>query len=266
MALGRKHLFHMVTPSIWPFFTALALFFFLSGLIFYIHRIWFGGWLVLLGLVNLCICAYYWFSDIITEATFLGFHTLIVRRGLKRGFLLFLVSELMLFFGFFWAFFHSALCPSIIFGSIWPPIGINVIGFSGYPFFNTVLLIISGFAVTWAHRGIALGYLSEVIDGLIVSILLGLCFLGLQIYEYYTATFNIVDSVYASTFYMLTGLHGCHVFVGVFFLIINLIRVCRHHFTVRHYLGLVFAIWYWHFVDIVWIIVFVSVYWWGGYL
>jgi heme/copper-type cytochrome/quinol oxidase subunit 3 len=87
-----------------------------------------------------------------------------------------------------------------------------------------------------------LGYLSEVIDGLIVSILLGLCFLGLQIYEYYTATFNIVDSVYASTFYMLTGLHGCHVFVGVFFLIINLIRVCRHHFTVRHYLGLVFAI------------------------
>lgn len=148
----------------------------------------------------------------------------------------------MLFLGFFWAFFHSSLCPSIVLGSIWPPIGLHIIKTADYPFFNTVLLIVSGFAVTWAHRGIALGSFPEVIDGLLLAIALGLCFLILQINEYYESNFNLNDGIYASTFFMLTGLHGCHVFIGIFLLIFNLIRVCFHHFTSKHYLGLIFSI------------------------
>lgn len=263
---GRNHLFHMVQPSSWPIFTAYGLFIFLSGLIYYMHCLTYGGIYMIAGFILLVYCAYFWFSAIISEATFLGYHTLVVKRGLKRGFLLFLVSELMLFLGFFWAFFHSAFCPSILLGSIWPPIGLTIIGAWGYPFFNTILLIVSGFGVTWAHRGIALGLLVEAIDGLCLAIFLGGLFLILQIYEYYEADFNISDGVYASTFYMLTGLHGCHVFIGVFLLAISLLRLCRQHFTTTHYLGFVFSIWYWHFVDAVWIGVFVAVYWWGGYL
>lgn len=262
---GRKHLFHIVFPSIWPLLTSISVFFVVSGFIYFIHRIWFGGWFFLFGIMLLLYCSYFWFSDIIIESTFLGYHTLIVKKGLKLGFLLFLVSEFMLFFGFFWAFFHSSICPSILLGSIWPPVGITVISFIGYPFFNTVLLVVSGFAVTWAHRGIALGSLTEALDGLCLSIILGLVFLFLQIYEYNDAYFNISDSIYASTFYMLTGLHGCHVLVGVCFLTVNLIRLLLNHFTTTHYLGFVFSIWYWHFVDIVWIGVFIIVYWWGGY-
>jgi cytochrome c oxidase subunit 3 len=266
LPIGRKHLFHMVQPSIWPFLVSCGFFLLLSGFIYYIHRIYFGSVLVVISLGFIIFCAYSWFSDIITESTYLGQHTLIVKRGLKRGFLLFLVSEFMLFFGFFWALFHSAICPSILLGSIWPPIGLKVISTWGYPFFNTALLVISGFGVTWSHRGIALGLFTEAVDGLLIAIILGIIFLILQCYEYYMTDINIFDGIYASTFYMLTGLHGCHVIIGVLFLLVNFIRLIFNHFTSNHYLGFVFSIWYWHFVDVVWIAVFVSVYWWGGYI
>jgi cytochrome c oxidase subunit 3 len=213
-------------------------------------------------LLWLAIC---WFNDIINEATFLGYHTLVVRKGLKLGFLLFIASEIMLFFGFFWAFFHSSLCSANDLGSIWPPIGINSIPAYDYPLFNTALLIISGFSVTWVHRGIALGLYRECIDGFFITIILGLFFIILQGMEYYESSFNLNDSVFACTFYMLTGLHGCHVIIGVLFLSVCFIRLLLNHFLCNHYLGLIFAIWYWHFVDGVWILLFLSLYVWGGW-
>lgn len=265
MFLNRKHLFHMVDPSPLPFYTGIAAFFFTSGLAFYIHRIEFGFYFFLFGFVVLLFIASDWFSDICNEASFLGYHTMVVRKGLKLGFLLFIVSEIMLFFGFFWAFFHSALCPSIELGTKWPPIGINTISVIDYPLFNTLLLIISGFSVTWVHKGICLGTFSETIDAFIVTITLGALFICLQTYEYYEANFNISDSVYASTFFMLTGLHGMHVIVGVVFLSVSFLRLLSNHFMVNHHLGLVFAIWYWHFVDIVWICLFLMLYIWGSW-
>lgn len=262
---NRRHPYHIVENSPWPFRLAISLFFAIIGFVFYMNNLILGGPIFLLALFQTFKFLYFWFSDVIDEGTFSGHHTVRVQKLLKWGMALFILSEVMFFFGFFWAFFHSSICPSILLGSIWPPVGITVIPFIGYPFFNTVLLIVSGFAVTWAHRGIALGSLNEALDGLCLSILLGFVFLFLQIYEYNDAYFNISDGVYASTFYMLTGLHGCHVLVGVCFLIVNLIRLSLNHFTTSHYLGFVFSIWYWHFVDIVWIGVFIIVYWWGGY-
>jgi cytochrome c oxidase subunit 3 len=234
----------------------------LSGLAFYLHEVFLGGYFFLLGFTAVALSATFWFFDIIKEATFSGYHTLIVRTGLRYGFLLFIVSEVMLFFGFFWAFFHSSASPAVVLGVIWPPVGITPIPVYEFPLFNTILLIVSGFGITWAHRGIAIGSYSHSIDAFLVTIFLGFFFVFLQMFEYYEAAYNISDSVYGSTFYMLTGLHGMHVIVGASFITICFVRLLKNHYLINHYLGFVFAIWYWHFVDVVWIVLFLSVYCW----
>jgi cytochrome c oxidase subunit 3 len=144
----QKHLFHLVEPSPWPLFSAFGALFFTSGFAFYMHRLEYSGYVLLLSLIIILLSAFFWFRDIINESTYIGFHSLVVRKGLKNGFLAFIASEIMLFFGFFWAFFHSSVCPSIFLGSEWPPVGIITIPTYGYPLFNTALLIISGFSIT----------------------------------------------------------------------------------------------------------------------
>jgi cytochrome c oxidase subunit 3 len=254
-----------VNPSPWPFIASLGVFFLVTGLAFFMHRIFYGAFILLIGLLIITLTSYNWFRDICEEASFCGYHTLVVKKGLKSGFLLFILSEIMLFFGFFWAFFHSSVSPSIFIGNSWPYPGIDAIPVFDFPLFNTALLITSGISITWAHRGVAIGSYSNVIDSLIVTIFLGFLFVLLQGLEYYEATFNLDDSVFSCTFYMLTGLHGCHVIIGVTFIFFCFLRFLKGHFSTRHYLGFVFAIWYWHFVDIVWIILFLSVYGWGGW-
>ena len=263
--MKKLHLFHLVKNSVWPLFTALGGFFLVSGLGFYMHRINFGFLILLIGFLILLICAFFWFNEIIQEAVYEGAHTKVVKWGLKNGFYLFLTSEVMLFFGFFWAFFHSSICPAIEIGSHWPSYGIIAIKTWQYPFYNTAILIISGFAVTWAHQAMALGSFRGSLDGILTSICLGLLFIVLQAIEYYEADYSIIDGIYGSAFYMLTGLHGMHVIIGILFLIICCFRLLQNHFTTQHYLGLIFAIWYWHSVDIIWIMVFLSVYFWGNW-
>lgn len=153
---GRKHLFHTVDPSPWPFATALGASHFTPGLAFYMHRINYGFFVLFIGFLILLLVAFPWFRDISTEATLMGYHTRVVRIGSKFGFSLFIASEIMLFFGFFRAFFHASLCPAIELGTKRPPSGISLINVYDYPLYNTFLLIISGFAVTRVHRGIAL--------------------------------------------------------------------------------------------------------------
>jgi len=261
---SKKHLFHIVDPSPWPFLVSIAIFFCVSGFAFYIHRISFGNFFLVISLIFLIILVICWFIDICEEAVLLGKHTKVVKKGLKIGFGLFIISELMLFFGFFWAFFHSSLSPSIEFGLMWPPKGILPLDPFGYPLLNTIILIISGFAVTWAHRAISLKNFKEAVDALIITIVLGFFFILFQAIEYYEASFDITDGVFASTFFLLTGLHGCHVIAGVCFLSVGLFRLLNNEYLQNHYLGFVFAIWYWHFVDIVWILLFFCVYLWGG--
>jgi len=258
-------MFHVLEPSLWPFFSAFGLFFFVTGIAFSMHYVVTGYYILIIGLLILILTSVFWFLDISREAVVNGYHTKIVRQGLKLGFLFFITSEIMLFFGFFWAFFHSALSPSIEVGTIWPPVGLRVIPVFEFPLFNTFVLIISGFSVTWVHRAISLGSFKDSIDGFMITILLGLFFIFLQGLEYYESTFNLQDGVYPSAFFMLTGLHGCHVIVGVCFLFVCFISLLSNHYLTNHYLRLVFAIWYWHFVDIVWIILFLSVYCWGSW-
>lgn len=265
MLKGRKHLFHIVNASPWPIVTAFSAFFFVTGLAFVMHRIELGTILFFVSFLSLLISAFYWSTEIIDEATFTGYHTNIVRNGLKSGFLLFIVSEIMLFFGFFWAFFHSSLCPAGELGLLWPPYHLNSIPVVDYPLLNTLILITSGFAVTWSHRGIAIQSYKNALDGLCLAILLGVLFIVLQGFEYYEAAFNISDNVYSCVFFMLTGLHGFHVVVGIILLFISLVRIFLKHFLINHYTGFVLAVWYWHFVDGVWILLFITLYCWGNW-
>ena len=180
------------------------------------------------------------------------------------GMLLFIVSEVMFFFAFFWAFFHSSVNPSIFIGGVWPPAYIVTLDPWKIPLLNTILLLSSGASVTWAHHAIVLGSKYQGCVALIVTIILASIFSGLQGFEYVTAPFSISDGIYGSCFYMLTGFHGFHVIVGTIFLAVGLLRLYLNHFTRQHHFGFEAAAWYWHFVDVVWLFLFITVYWWGS--
>lgn len=215
------------------------------------------------GLVLVVLLMIIWWRDVIREATFEGHHTLVVQKGLRYGMLLFIVSEIMFFFAFFWAFFHSSLAPTIEIGSIWPPEGIHPFNPKEIPLLNTIILLTSGATVTWAHHSILLGKKFEAVYGLIATVLLAILFTALQAFEYSEAAFNISDGIYGSTFFMATGFHGFHVIIGTLFLTVCLFRLINNHFTILHHFGFEAAAWYWHFVDVVWLFLFVSIYWWG---
>jgi heme/copper-type cytochrome/quinol oxidase subunit 3 len=224
-----------------------------------------SGIFLIFAIASLSYCAYYWFSDIIDEATFSGYHTRVVRKSLRIGFGLFIVSEIMLFFGLFWAFGHSSVVPTVDIGYIYPPEYIVPVEWKDFPAYNTLILITSGLSITWTHKSIALNSVRKIIDGFLITIILGIYFVLLQVFEYYETTFSFSDSIHGCTFFMLTGLHGSHVIAGITFLLVCFIRFTRRHYLRNHYSGLILAIWYWHFVDIVWILLFFTVYIWGGW-
>lgn len=224
-----------------------------------------GGWyLFLLGLSGVIFSMYGWWRDVIREATFEGQHTSVVQKGLRIGVLLFIVSEVMFFFAFFWGFFHVSLNPSPAIGGVWPPQGITPINPWTIPLLNTVILLSSGASVTWAHHAVIAGKKDIAAEGLALTIFLAALFMLLQVNEFISASFSISDGVYGSTFFMTTGFHGLHVTIGGIFLAVIFARLLKDHFTSEHHLGLEAAIWYWHFVDVVWLILFVSLYWWGS--
>jgi cytochrome c oxidase subunit 3 len=260
----QKHPFHLVDPSPWPLFASLASLSTAIGAVLYMHGYVGGNALVTLGFCMVLYSMFVWWRDVIREATFEGHHTKTVQTGLRYGMILFIVSEIMFFFAFFWAFFHSSLAPSIEIGSVWPPKGISVLNPWDIPFLNTIILLSSGASVTWAHHAILAGQRMQGVYSLVVTILLASVFTSLQVMEYMEAPFTISDGIYGSTFYMATGFHGFHVFVGTLFLGVCLVRLYKHHFTQNHHFGFEAAAWYWHFVDVVWLFLFVAIYWWGG--
>ena len=235
-----------------------------SGTVLYMNKFLGGGQLALVGFSVLLYVMYTWWRDIVREATFEEQHTVPVQRGLRLGMVLFIVSEIMFFFAFFWAFFHSSLSPVFNLGGVWPPEAIQTIQTSGIPLTNTFFLLSSGATVTWAHHAIIVRAKKQAIIGLLFTILLATIFTILQGMEYVEAPFNINDSVFGSCFYMATGFHGFHVFVGTCCLFVSLLRIVYNHFTSTHHFGFESAAWYWHFVDVVWLFLFITVYWWGG--
>ena len=180
------------------------------------------------------------------------------------GMLLFIVSEVMFFFAFFWAFFHSSLAPVAEIGGVWPPKAIEVMSPWGIPLLNTIILLTSGATVTWAHEAIIYNRREDALSSLIYTVLYAIYFTAFQVFEYFHAGFTMSDGIYGSVFYMATGFHGFHVFVGTCFLAVCAIRLHNHHFTQNHHFGFEAAAWYWHFVDVVWLFLFVTIYWWGG--
>ena len=219
--------------------------------------------LFFIGIILLLIVIIQWWRDIRREGTIQGLHTSIVELGLRWGIALFIISEIFFFLRFFWAFFHRRLSPNIEIGSIWPPFGIKVFNPFQVPLLNTVILLSSGIRVTWAHHSLLIGNYSQTKIGLRVTILLGIYFSILQILEYFEASFTFADRIYGSTFFIATGFHGLHVIIGTLFLIVILMRHIKWEFRKDHHFGFEAAAWYWHFVDVVWLFLYIIIYWWG---
>ncbi len=257
-----KHPYHLVDPSPWPAFGALSAGTMALGMVMFMHDV--TSLVLVLGVVLLLLTFYFWWRDVIREATVGGHHTPIVQLGLRYGMILFIASEVMFFVAFFWAFFNASLFPTAAVDFTWPPPGVEVFDAFDVPFLNTMILLLSGCTVTWAHHALRDGNQRDMVRGLGLTILLGLLFTSLQAYEYVHASFGFTDGIYSSTFYMATGFHGFHVIVGTCFLIVCYFRARKGHFKPDHHFGFEAAAWYWHFVDVVWLFLFSCVYWWGG--
>ena len=242
--------YHIVDHSPWPLYFSICLITLILGL-------------PLIPFITLILITFFWFRDIIRESK-QGFHTIVVQKGLRLSFIIFLITEIMLFFSFFWSYFHSSLSPSVAVGLIWPPLGIEAIQYTSIPLLGSFLLLSSGFFVTLSHHAfLASQKYIALIHGFI-TVIFGSLFALLQLTEYSFGTFTISDSVFGSVFYMTTGLHGIHVIVGIIFLVISYIRIWFDHLTLEHHLGFEFAIFYYHLVDIIWLFVFITFYWWGS--
>nr|YP_010411487.1 cytochrome c oxidase subunit III [Callirhopalus sedakowii]URN73818.1 cytochrome c oxidase subunit 3 [Callirhopalus sedakowii] len=258
----KNHPYHLVDSSPWPLLSSLGTFTFLVGMIkwFHLHN----SNLLLLGMLINSLVMYQWWRDITREGTFQGLHTFKVTLGLRWGMILFITSEVFFFLAFFWAFLHSSLSPSIELGMNWPPKGIKPFNPLEIPLLNTLILLTSGLTVTWVHHSIMENNYNQSLQGLILTVILGFYFTLLQAFEYMEAPFTIADSVYGSTFFMTTGLHGMHVIIGSTFLLICLMRLYFNHFSLLHHFGFEAAAWYWHFVDVVWLFLYILIYWWGS--
>lgn len=257
-----KHPYHLVDESPWPLVSSVGAFFLTSGLVKWFHS--FSPSLILIGLTIIVLVIVQWWRDVSGEAAFQGLHTKVVEIGLRWGMLLFIVSEVFFFLSFFWAFFHNSLAPSADIGAHWPPVGVLPFRPLEVPLLNTLVLVSSGVTVTWAHHALIAGNLSTSKIGLRSTLVLGVYFTFLQGIEYMEARFSIADRAFGSIFFVGTGFHGLHVLVGSSFLLVCLIRLNKTHFSATHHFGFEAAAWYWHFVDVVWLFLFVTVYWWGG--
>ena len=276
-----QHDYHLVDPSPWPIagaFSALAT---AIGAIMWmaqhkgspiLGQTW-GGTLFFAGFAAILAVMYAWWSDIVREAEIEGHHTAVVQLHHRYGMILFILSEVMFFVAWFWAFFNSSIFPDDIwqvtrtelFQGVWPPKGIEVLSPWKLPLLNTLILLTSGATLTWAHHGLLHDDRKGLVWGLTITVALGVLFSMVQAYEYIHAPFAFKDSIYGATFFMATGFHGFHVIVGTIFLIVCLLRVFRGAFTPDQHLGFEFAAWYWHFVDVVWLFLFACIYVWGNW-
>lgn len=269
----QSHPYHLVDLSPWPILTSFALLVVTSGAVMFMHKYAIGHYVFGAGVIALLSCLFCWWRDVIIEGR-QGHHSPPVRNGLSIGMALFILSEVMFFFCFFWSFFKASLFPEGILDEagiwiaaegVWPPKGIETFDPWDIPLMNTIILLLSGTTVTWAHYAILENKQKDAVEALKYTIILGLTFSCFQAFEYMHAAFKFTDGIYASNFYMATGFHGAHVFIGTIFLIVCYFRAKKGHFAKENgHLGFEFAAWYWHFVDVVWLFLFVFVYVLGG--
>ena len=262
---GLKQPYHLVDPSPWPIIGAIGGGLTLTGIILAAH---YGSYIMLIiGALIVLGVMFVWWRDVIKESRTPGLHTPVVRLGLRYGMMFFITSEVMFFVAFFWAFFNFALFPEHVSGAttpMWPPAGVKTFDPFHIPFLNTMILLLSGTTVTWAHHALLEGDQKNLVRGLALTVVLGMSFTCFQAYEYSNAPFHFYGGgVYPSTFFLATGFHGFHVIVGTCFLIVCLFRAMAGQFTPQRHFGFEAAAWYWHFVDVVWLFLFTCIYWWG---
>ena len=254
------HPFHIVFVSPWPLLVAASTFSTLLRSVILINEKRIIN-LILSGL-RLVFCVTLWWRDVSRESSFQGFHTNLVINGLRWGIGLFIISEILFFFSFFWTFFHRRLAPSFEIGNIWPPIGSQAINPYQVPLLNTVVLLSSGITVTISHHAIIKSR-NKFKFYILITIQLGLYFSCLQAWEYWESSFSFRDSCFGSTFFLATGFHGIHVLVGTIFLCVSLIRFNITLLRNLHHINVEMSIWYWHFVDVVWLFLYSFIYWWA---
>ncbi len=274
-AHAKKHDYHLVNPSPWPFIGALSALILAVGFITFIRGmpiagLQIGGLVFGLGVIGVLYTMAAWWVDVVKEAQ-TGDHTRVVQLHHRYGMIMFIASEVMFFVAWFWAYFDVAIFPDqanqferlAYTGGVWPPAGVETFDPWHLPLLGTLILLTSGTTVTWAHHALLEDDRQGLKWGLWLTVILGVCFTLLQAYEYSHAHFGFSGSIYGATFFMATGFHGAHVIIGTIFLAICLYRVYLGHFTTKQHLGFEFAAWYWHFVDVVWIFLFAAIYVWG---
>ncbi len=273
-----NHPYHLIPLSPLPIYTTISMFILAVGAVMWMNDIHHAGRLAILGLIGVFWCLFSWWREVIREGDEDKAHNKVVKKGLRLGMALFIVSEVMFFFAFFFSYFSTFFKAVWFevgiydFESLntldqvrpWPPEGITTFNPWDLPFLNTLILLLSGTTVTWAHHALLHGDRKGLIHGLGWSVLLGVMFSAFQAYEYSHALFGLKDGNYASNFYLATGFHGFHVIVGTIFLTVCWIRALRGSMDEENHLGFEFAAWYWHFVDVVWLFLFVAIYWWGA--
>ena len=265
-----NHDYHLVNPSPWPAVGALSAFIMAIGAVLWFHDMM-PPWLLIAGFVGVLYTMYAWWSDVIKESA-AGDHTPVVQMHHRYGMMLFIASEVMFFVAWFWAyfdgFFNFVAADQIARVEAmqgWPPQGVELFDPFHLPLFNTLLLLTSGTTVTWAHHALLHNDRKGLVWGLALTIVLGVMFTVVQALEYSQAGFQYTGNIYGATFFMATGFHGFHVIIGTIFLIVCLIRANLGQFTPQKHLGFEFAAWYWHFVDVVWLFLFASIYVWGSW-
>lgn len=260
----QAHPFHLVSPSPWPILTCLSLLTMTTSGVWTMHSFVYADKILYIGLITLILSMSFWFRDVISEGTYIGNHTYAVQEGIIFGVALFIISEALFFLAIFWTFFHSALAPHIEVGGYWPPFGIDSINPFELPLLNTIILLSSGVTITYSHHSLLEGDRRGAIYGGIFTIVLAIIFTIFQGIEYSFSSFTISDSIYGSCFFFGTGFHGLHVIIGTAFLWVGLWRVISYQLTNDHHIGFESSILYWHFVDLVWLFLYVSIYYWGS--
>ena len=258
-----RHPYHLVDESPWPLISSIGRIYLTFGLLKLFYEK--SANLITCGILLILSVMLLWWQDVRAEGAFQGLHSNIVELGLRWGMILFIISEIFFFVSFFWSFFHRRLVVEVILGMTWPPSGIFPFNPFHIPLLNTIVLLRSGVAVTWSHHAIISGNYDQMIQGLGFTIFLGIYFSLLQLIEYIEASFRMADRVYGSVFFIATGFHGLHVIVGTIFLVFSFIRIAKKHFRRTHHFGFEAAVWYWHFVDVVWLFLFMWIYWWGRF-
>nr|YP_009128300.1 cytochrome c oxidase subunit III [Darthula hardwickii]AJP09352.1 cytochrome c oxidase subunit III [Darthula hardwickii] len=258
----NNHNYHMVNKSPWPLLSSFSVMTTMTGMIMMLSTN--SYWLLMVGIATLTMTMSQWWRDMIRESTFQGFHTTKVVKNAKIGMIMFILSEIMFFLSFFWAYLHSSLSPNIDIGMNWPPMNIKSFNPMNVPMLNTIILLSSGVSLTWAHSAIMSKNLKQANKSIKMTMILGIYFSLIQWYEYYEASFTISDSIYGSTFFMTTGFHGMHVIIGTMFILVMNFRLMKLQFSSNHHVGFECATWYWHFVDVVWLFLYILMYWWGN--